>query len=236
MINEIQKDIEEKVCTKEGNEHTLPCDNTISQTIRDKAAHFEEEILVGFSAIQKYNKTITFFGSARFDENNRYYKKAEEIAGALCKEGYTIVTGGGGGIMEAGNRGSKETCNSSVGFNIELPQEQTVNPYVTDSVTFHFFASRKMSMYFSGEAFLFFPGGYGTLDEFFQILTLIQTHKTNPVPVICIGSDYWEPIKTLARDILFNKVETIAEKDIDLFKITDDTDELINIIKTAKSE
>lgn len=231
MTQEINQCNEEH---KENSEHTAVPEHALSKIMREKAEHFEEELLVGFATIQKYDKTITFFGSARFDENNRYYKKAEEIAGALCKEGYTIVTGGGGGIMEAGNRGSKDACNSSVGFNIVLPQEQTLNPYVTDSVNFHFFASRKMSMYFSGEAYIYFPGGYGTLDEFFQVLTLIQTHKARSVPVICVGTEYWNPVKTLAREVLFQHMNTINEDDLDLFTITDDLDEILSIIGAAK--
>ncbi len=202
----------------------------IRDTIKETAAHFEEEVLAGFSAIDKYDKTITFFGSARFTEDNKYYQKAREIAGMLCKEGYTIVTGGGGGIMEGGNRGSKEVCGQSVGFNIVLPREQTINPYVTDHINFHYFSPRKMSMYFSGEAFIFFPGGYGTLDEFFQILTLIQTHKAESAPVICVGSEYWNPIKNLVKTVLLEGQHTISEQDIDLFTITDDTDEVLRLV------
>ncbi|MBL4644268.1 MAG: LOG family protein, partial [Candidatus Pacebacteria bacterium] len=145
-------------------------------------------------------------------------------------------TGGGGGIMEAGNRGSKEACNCSVGFNIELPFEQTLNPHVTHGIDFQFFASRKMSMYFSGEAFIFFAGGYGTLDEFFQILTLMQTSKSPVVPIICVGSSYWNGVDHLIKEILLKNEKTISPEDLDLYTITDDAEEVLNIIRTSPKE
>ena len=208
-------------------------DHRISKILRDRAAHFEEELLVGYEAVKKYPKTVTFFGSARFTEENPHYQKAQELAGLICEAGYTVITGGGGGIMEAGNRGSQTACNCSVGFNIELPFEQALNPYVTDGVDFSFFASRKMSMYFSGEAFVFFAGGFGTLDEFFQILTLMQTHKAPMVPVVCVGSSYWNSVDRLIKETLLEQDKTISPEDINLYTITDDNDEVLRIVRSS---
>jgi len=218
---------------KNNHSHGVCVEHPISNMLLEKAASFEDEIIAGYEAVQQYSKTITFFGSARFKEDNPHYQKARELASAVCKEGYTVITGGGGGIMEAGNRGSKETCGNSVGFNIELPQEQSLNPYVTHGVNFSFFAPRKISMYFSGEAFIFFAGGYGTLDEFFQILTLMQTHKAPIVPVICVGSDYWNNVDVLIKETLLKQENTILDDDLNLYTISDDIDEIIDIIKNS---
>ncbi len=206
--------------------------NNMSRMILDMAAKFEGELIDGFEAVQKYPKTVTFFGSARFQEDNKHYQVAQDLAAKICKEGYTVITGGGGGIMEAGNRGSKEECGTSVGFNIELPMEQATNEYVTHGVSFSFFASRKMAMYFSGEAYIFFPGGYGTLDEFFQILTLIQTQKIECAPIICVGSEYWNSVNELITNTLLEE-GAISEDDPSLYTITDDLEEVMSIIKNT---
>jgi len=213
--------------------HKKGTPHTISKMLLAKAARFEDELIAGHEAVESYPKTVTFFGSARFTEENEHYQKAREVAAAVCRAGYTVITGGGGGIMEAGNIGSKDACDCSVGFNIELPHEQALNPNVTHGVNFEFFASRKMSMYFSGEAFIFFAGGFGTLDEFFQILTLMQTHKAPEVPVICVGSSYWNPIDATIKEVLRDQDKTISPEDIDLYTITDDVDEVIRLIKKS---
>jgi len=218
---------------KNNHNHAEGTPHTISKILLEKAANFEDELIAGFEAVQSYSKTVTFFGSARFTEENKHYQKAKEVAEAVCKEGYTVITGGGGGIMEAGNVGSKGACDCSVGFNIELPFEQTLNPHVTHGIDFEFFASRKMSMYFSGEAFVFFAGGFGTLDEFFQILTLMQTHKAPEVPVICVGSSYWNSVDKLIRETLLEQDATISPEDLDLYTITDDADEVLKLIQKS---
>jgi len=220
---------------KNNHNHHPNADHTISRVLLEKAANFEDELIAGYEAVKEYEKTVTFFGSARFTEENEHYKKAKEVAAEVCKAGYTVITGGGGGIMEAGNLGSKTACSCSVGFNIELPQEQTLNPNVTHGVNFKFFASRKMSMYFSGEAFIFFAGGFGTLDEFFQILTLMQTHKAPEVPVICVGSSYWNGVDKLIKETLLEQDHTISPEDLDLYTILDDTEEIMKIVSKAKN-
>ena len=215
--------------------HAPGTDHPLSDMLKHRAATLEDEILAGYEAVKQHGKTVTFFGSARFTEENPYYQKARDLAGRICKRGYTVVTGGGGGIMEAGNRGAKEACDCSVGFNIQLPHEQTLNPYVTHGVDFSFFASRKIAMYFSGEAFLFFPGGFGTLDEFFQILTLIQTNKTPRVPIVCVGSEFWNDIDTMIRATLLEKHATISERDVELYEILDDNDAILDIVCNSRN-
>lgn len=215
--------------------HPTGTEHPISKLLRDKAAHFEDEIIAGYEAVQKYGKTVTFFGSARFTPDNKYYKMAEELAELVCRAGYTVITGGGGGIMEAGNKGAKEACDCSVGFNIELPHEQTLNGHVTHGVSFTFFASRKVSMYFSGEAFIFFPGGYGTLDEFFQILTLVQTQKSPHVPIVCVGSEYWNNVDAMIKETLLEQNQTISPEDINLYTITDDYDKVMELVKSSNN-
>ncbi len=189
--------------------------------------------MAGFTAIEHYPKTVTFFGSARTKPGAAFYELARDLAGEICKEGYAVVTGGGPGIMEAANRGTKETCGYAVGFNIELPTEQVINEYVTHGINFKFFSARKMAMFFSGEAFLFFPGGFGTLDELFQLLTLIQTHKAPNTPVILVGAEYWNNLDKFIKNTLLDEFETISKDDLNLYTISDDKEEIMNIIRNA---
>jgi uncharacterized protein (TIGR00730 family) len=206
----------------------------IDKELHERAGRVEEELVDGFHAIREYPKSVTFFGSARFPEEHPYYQKARTLAGKICEMGYAVITGGGPGIMEAGNRGSKEACGSSVGFNIELPNHQIINPYVTHGVDFHYFFSRKVSLAFSAETYLYFPGGFGTLDEFFEILTLIQTKKIPPVPVICVCSDYWNPLDSFIRKTLLESFGTISAGDTSLYKILDNDEEILEVIREAK--
>lgn len=205
----------------------------VDKQIQERAERIKEEFLDGFYAVRKYPKSVTFFGSARFKESNIYYAKAYEIAKRLCKEGYAVITGGGPGIMEAGNKGTNDACGFGVGFNIELPKEQSLNPYITDKTEFHYFFSRKVALSFSAEAYLFFPGGFGTLDEFFEILTLVQTHKIPRLPLILVGSAYWQPLDAFIKENLLNKFQTISPEDINLYKIKDDIDEIVEIVLNA---
>jgi hypothetical protein len=222
--------------TKHNNHtHAPGDDHPLSSILLGQAARFEDEIIAGYEAVKQHDKTVTFFGSARFTEDNPHYQKAEELAQLICKAGYTIITGGGGGIMEAGNRGAKQACNHSIGFNIELPFEQSLNHFVTHGVSFSFFASRKVAMYFSGEAYIFFPGGYGTLDEFFQILTLVQTHKRPTVPIICVGTSYWTNVDKLIKETLLDQDATISPEDTGLYVITDDNDEILKIVRSSNN-
>lgn len=205
----------------------------IDKALHERAHRIEEEMTRGFEAIRRYPKSVTFFGSTRFKEDHQFYEKARDIAGRICEMGYAVITGGGPGIMEAGNRGTKESCGYSVGFNIELPTEQNINPYVTHGVNFHYFFTRKVALSFSAEAYVFFPGGYGTLDEFFEIITLVQTQKIPRVPIICVGESFWQPLDTFIRGALLQEYKTISTEDVNLYTITDDIEHILDIVDNA---
>jgi uncharacterized protein (TIGR00730 family) len=209
---------------------------TFSEIIEDtekRLSVISQEFKKGFDFINNYPRSVTFFGSARTKEDNGYYKKARDLAKRIVEElHYSVVTGGGPGIMEAANRGAYEAGGNSLGLTISLPKEQISNKYLTDNENFHYFFSRKVCLSFSAEAYLFFPGGFGTLDEFLEILTLVQTNKIPKAPVILVGTDFWTPLKTFFQESLL-KDESVDKKDIELFKITDDEDEIIEIIKNA---
>lgn len=199
----------------------------------DRMVQINKELRTAFATIAKFPKSVTFYGSARLQPGSKYYELARELAYECCREGYGVVTGGGPGIMQAGNQGTYEACGLGIGFNIVLPFEQTANPYVTHGVDFDYFFTRKFSMNFTGEAYLCFPGGFGTLDEFFEILTLVQTKKVEKVPIILVGSDFWQPIRDFAIGTLRDEFKTISPEDLDLFYIMDDKEEIMKVIKDA---
>jgi len=206
----------------------------IEKEIKKRSSRISKEIEMGMRAINRYPKSVTFFGSARLKPNNKYYKKAVELGGKLCQEGFAVITGGGPGIMQAGNQGTFESCGFGIGFNIELPFEQVINPFVTHGVDFHYFFTRKVSMVFSAEVYVYFPGGFGTMDEFFEVLTLVQTKKIPRVPIVLVGREYWKPLINFFNKTLLDKFGTISKSDLDLFFVTDDMDEVVKITKKAK--
>ncbi len=210
----------------------------ILKDISSRNSKVTAELEAGFKAIRMYPKSVTMFGSARIKSSDKYYKFAEKIAGMICKEGYAVITGGGPAIMEAGNKGTYENCGYGVGFNIELPFEQVINPYATHGVDFHYFFTRKVSMTFSGEAYIYFPGGFGTMDELFEILTLIQTKKIPKVPVILVGPDFWNPLIKIFEKTFLKEFGTISKSDLNLFKVFDISEksakEILKIVKKAK--
>lgn len=177
-----------------------------------------------FEMLSKYEKTVTVFGSKRIGPDEEAPKQAYEIGRRFAKAGYAVITGGGNGIMEAANRGAYEAGGASLGFNIVLPQEQELNDYTTDSFQFQHFFGRKVSLTIYGSGFIFMPGGYGTLDELFEILSLKQTMKIPPVPIILFGSDFWKPLEELLRNVLLEEYRTIDPGDMEIFEITDDID------------
>lgn len=189
----------------------------------------DEEFERAFTILKKYPKRITFFGSARLLPNNLYYQKARQLAGEMTREGFAVLTGGAGGIMEASNRGAIEAGGGSIGFNIALPHEQHLNPYTSENLLFHFFFTRKVMMTFYAHAYIYFPGGFGTLDEFFEVLTLMQTHKMPRAPIILVGNAFWGG---LDRFIQKYQRETglISEGDDDLYVITEDIERIRQII------
>lgn len=192
------------------------------------------EFVAGFELLRKYGLAATIFGSARSQPGDPYYKQAEELAAKLAKSGFSIITGGGGGVMEAANVGGFKVGGKSVGFNIELPFEQKLNPYTTESLNFDFFFSRKVMLAFASEVYIYFPGGFGTMDEFFEILTLVQTKKIARIPIVLYGKDFWEPLVAFFTNTMQKKYKTVGKEDIELFHVVDSVDEAYKyILKTA---
>ncbi len=185
------------------------------------AARIGEEFLQGFEAVERIGRpAITVFGSARVHEGHPAYAAAREAGRRLAEAGFAVVTGGGPGVMEAANRGAQEAGGVSVGFNIELPHEQGSNPYVDIGVTFHHFYVRKTMFVKAAEGFLIFPGGFGTLDELFESLTLIQTGKVLHFPVVLFDSGYWQPMLDWIQGRLLAD-GMISPEDLDLLGVTD---------------
>lgn len=183
------------------------------------------EFVNGFEEMADVGKAVTIFGSARFKPDNAYYKQATELAAQLAECGYAVITGGGPGIMEAGNKGAFETNGQSIGLNINLPFEQHSNPYLTQEVNFKYFFIRKVMLVKYSTAFVVFPGGFGTMDELFESLTLIQTKKILPFPVFLVGRSYWQGLIDWLRGTML-KEGTISEENMWLFKLVDDTSEI----------
>lgn len=194
----------------------------------------EKELKAGFKIVNQLNYTVTVFGSARFLEDNPHYVKAREVGNMLAREGFAVVTGGGGGIMEAANRGAYEAGGQSVGFNIELPHEQQLNPYTNLSMPFRYFFARKIMLAYAASALICFPGGFGTMDELFEMITLIQTGKMPAVPIILVGSTFWHPLDTFVRTQLLEGTGAISHGDEDFYKIIDDTDEIRKIVDSHR--
>ncbi len=189
------------------------------------------EFVSGFDMLRKYRLAATIFGSARALPDDKWYQESEKLGYLLAKEGFAIVTGGGGGIMGAANKGAYEAGGDSVGLNIKLPHEQRLNSYVTDSETFKFFFTRKVMLSFASEVYIYFPGGFGTLDEFFELITLMQTGKIVKVPVFLVGKNYWSPLIEWFKNTLAEKYHSIGKNDVELFYVVDTAEEVSEIIK-----
>lgn len=192
------------------------------------------EFVEGFQFLSESSREVTVFGSARLPEDNHWYQEVARLTGMLGKAGFTIITGGGPGIMEAANKGAYEAGAPSLGINIQLPMEQRVNPYVTRGHGFHYFFTRKVLMTASGQAYVFCPGGFGTLDEVFEILTLIQTKKMQAVPVVLLGHEYWDTIIEWLNDTVLGQFEAISPEDLKLFTVVDTAEEAFELIKDSK--
>jgi uncharacterized protein (TIGR00730 family) len=187
------------------------------------------QFIRGFRGLHFVGPCITVFGSARFNEDHEYYKQARELSSKLSTLGFTIMTGGGPGIMEAANRGAKDTGGLSIGCNIVLPHEQQPNPYLDKYVNIDYFFVRKELLRKYSNAFIVFPGGFGTLDEFFETVTLIQTKKTSHFPIIVIGSDFHQHLIQHVEKML--EIGTISHDDMNLLLITDDIDDAVEHIR-----
>ena len=190
------------------------------------------EFVEGFDVLPQYLPAVTVYGSARVAEDHPYYKLARELAQGLAREGFSVMTGGGPGIMEAANRGAKEGEGNSIGLNIELPMEQFTNSYTTFSLSFRYFFVRKVMLVKYASAFFLLPGGLGTMDELFETLTLIQTKKIKPFPVVLLGKDYWAGLMSWIQERMLAD-GMISESDMGLFHVTDDVEEAISLVKQS---
>ena len=205
------------------------------------------EFVDGWQFLADYKNIVTFFGSARFKPGEQWYEEARKLANMLANSGHDIVTGGGPGIMEAANQGAHEIhqhngsllenekkVGDSIGLNIKLPFEQRINQYVDKAVAFHYFFVRKVMLSYYAQAYIFFPGGFGTLDELFEIITLIQTKKiTVHIPVVLVGKNYWTPLISWINDGVYEQFQAVDKEDLSIFTIVDNAEEAFKIIKHA---
>lgn len=192
------------------------------------------EFIDGFDFIANFKdkKAVTVFGSSRFSEDNPFFQEAQLLGKMLAKKGFVVITGGETGIMEAANKGAFEAGGESVGININLPSNRLINQYVKKFISFDHFFVRKVMLSFASSFYIFFPGGYGTLDEFFEILTLVQTKKLNrQVKIILVGKDYWEGLISWLSQEVLEKQKAIHPNDLKLFQVVDSAKEALKYIK-----
>jgi hypothetical protein len=196
------------------------------------------EFVQGFEKLAKIGPCVSIFGSARTAPENKYFKLAEEIAYKLTQQGYGVITGGGPGIMEAGNMGAKKGKGKSVGVNIDLPFEQTPNLFIDPDklINFEHFFVRKVMFVKYAQGFIFLPGGFGTLDEMFEALTLIQTEKIGKFPIIFVGSKYWKGLIDWIKEVVLEEEHNVSEKDMELFTVVDTADEAVEQINSFYSK
>jgi uncharacterized protein (TIGR00730 family) len=192
------------------------------------------EFVEGFDELASIGPAVSIFGSSRTNSEDRYYQLAERTASELVKAGFAIITGGGGGIMEAANKGAAEAGGQSIGLNIELPMEQVPNEYQNLPLNFRYFFCRKVMFVKYAHGFIVFPGGYGTMDEFFESLVLIQTLKQVSFPVILMGSEYWQGLIKWLREKMLAEHEYISPEDMDVFTIVDEPEAAVRIILDFK--
>ncbi len=188
------------------------------------------EFVEGIENLHDIGPGVSIFGSARTKPDHPTYKITEELAGLLAKNNFAVITGGGGGIMEAANKGAAEAGGTSIGLNIILPFEQQPNPYANIQLQFNYFFIRKVMFVKYAQAYIIMPGGFGTLDELFEAVTLIQTQRIRPFPVILMGSDYWTGLVDWIKAQLL-KEKLISKEDLDIFQIVDDPNEAVKILK-----
>ena len=191
----------------------------------ERANAYAKDLGQGLQIVRSFPQGVTIFGSARLPQDHKYCKMAYELGGLLAKNGHAVVTGGGPGIMEAASHGAYEIGGRTIGLNITLKHEQFPNPYLTDCLTFEYFFARKVSLAMAAKVFVFFPGGFGTMDELSEILCLMQESKMPKMPVFLIGKAYWKSFDKIIREMI--KLGTINEKDVNIFKITDDLTEVV---------
>lgn len=219
--------------------HTASHSNGSGQNHSDNAWRMFRimgEFAAGFQMLSEMPRTIAIFGSARTKPDNEYYRAATEIASRLSKRGFPIITGGGPGIMEAGNKGAREAGGHSIGLNIELPFEQSGNPYITRAVNFHYFFVRKVMFLKHTAAIVVMPGGFGTMDELFEVVTLVQTRKIKPVPIILYGRRFYQGLIEWLKQTMENEFAYVSPGDVELLQLVDSVDETVAALDHIEPE
>jgi uncharacterized protein (TIGR00730 family) len=215
------------------DEHLLRVPVDLEADDERRLDRIRAEVDAAFDALRDVENGVSLFGSARIGEGDRWYELCRETAACLARDGYTVITGGGPGLMEAANRGAAEAGGLSVGLNIELPHEQSPNPYANRALNFHYFFARKLMFVRYARAFVIFPGGFGTLDEMFESLTLIQTHRIHQFPTILVGSDFWRPLLEWIDDTLEDE-GLIDPTDKELLLVADTPREVCDHVHRAR--
>ncbi|MBI4101476.1 MAG: TIGR00730 family Rossman fold protein [Candidatus Nealsonbacteria bacterium] len=210
----------------------MPPKKNFHQVFQGRISRITQEFTRGFRFVSGFKKAVAIFGSTRARPENPHYQEAEKLGRLLAKAGFTVVTGGGPGIMEAANKGAFLERGESAGLNIELLDGQLTNKYVTQPIGFHYFFTRKVMFSFASRGYVFFPGGFGTLDEFFEMVTLIQTKKLQKPPVVvAVGKSYWGPLFKWLKEDVYGKWKAISKEELGIFFLVDSAKEAFEIIK-----